>query len=88
MLVDTDDPSEMARASSLNDRMVHRALAAGGTCTGEHGIGLGKIGFMRAEHGESVPMMHQIKRALDPHGIMNPGKVLPTWEKDDEGEPD
>jgi D-lactate dehydrogenase (cytochrome) len=77
ILVDPTDASEMARVASLNERMVHRALAAGGTCSGEHGIGLGKIGFMRAEHGESVSVMRQIKQALDPQGIMNPGKLLP-----------
>jgi D-lactate dehydrogenase (cytochrome) len=49
----------------------------GGTCTGEHGVGAGKIRFMEAEHGDALPVMHRIKRALDPHDILNPGKVLP-----------
>ena len=75
-LVDTDNPEEMARASGVNDRMVARALAVGGTCTGEHGVGYGKIEFLKAEHGEAVSVMRQIKAALDPDNIMNPGKVL------------
>jgi D-lactate dehydrogenase (cytochrome) len=75
-LVDTDNPDEMARAGAVNDRMVARALAAGGTCTGEHGVGYGKIEFLKAEHGEAVSVMRQIKTALDPDNIMNPGKVL------------
>ena len=75
-LVDTDNPDEMARASAVNDRMVTRALAAGGTCTGEHGVGYGKLEFLKAEHGEAVSVMRQIKTALDPDNIMNPGKVL------------
>jgi len=75
-LVDTDNPDEMARAGAVNDRMVARALAAGGTCTGEHGVGYGKIEFLKAEHGEAVLVMAQIKAALDPDNIMNPGKIL------------
>jgi D-lactate dehydrogenase (cytochrome) len=75
-LVDTDNEEEMARASAVNERMVARALAAGGTCTGEHGIGYGKLEFLKAEHGEAVSVMRQIKMALDPDNIMNPGKVL------------
>jgi len=75
-LVDTDSVDEMARASAVNDRMVARALAAGGTCTGEHGVGYGKIEFLKAEHGEAMSVMRQIKSALDPDNIMNPGKIL------------
>lgn len=75
-LVDTDNPDEMARASAINDRMVTRALAVGGTCTGEHGVGYGKIALLKAEHGEAVSVMRQIKLALDPDNIMNPGKIL------------
>jgi len=75
-LVDPDDEEEMARASAVNDRMVARALAAEGTCTGEHGVGYGKIEFLKAEHGEAVSVMRQLKAALDPDNIMNPGKVL------------
>ncbi|MCC7276225.1 MAG: FAD-binding oxidoreductase, partial [Alphaproteobacteria bacterium] len=75
-IIDPDDKDEMARAQALNDRMVHRALAMGGTCTGEHGIGYGKIEFLTAEHGEAVSVMRMIKKALDPDNIMNPGKIV------------
>ena len=75
-LVDIDDEEEMKRAKDCNDRIVKRALAMGGTCTGEHGIGAGKIDFLIAEHGEAVSLMRSIKKALDPENIMNPGKVL------------
>jgi D-lactate dehydrogenase (cytochrome) len=56
--------------------MVHRALAMGGTCTGEHGIGSGKIACLEEEHASAMPVMRLIKRALDPDNRMNPGKVL------------
>src|SRR5215471_6993943 len=75
-MIDPDDPEEMARAQGVNDRMVHRALAMGGTCTGEHGIGFGKIACMEEEHASAMPTMRLIKRALDPDNRMNPGKVL------------
>ncbi|MHA1114426.1 MAG: FAD-linked oxidase C-terminal domain-containing protein, partial [Alphaproteobacteria bacterium] len=76
-LIDPDDPRDMAEVNRLNDAMVERALAMGGTCTGEHGVGQGKKKFMVAEHGEGIAVMRQIKQALDPQGILNPGKVLP-----------
>ena len=75
-IVDPDDAEEMARAETVNERMVARAIDMGGTCTGEHGIGFGKIEFLRREHGEAVSVMRQVKQALDPAGIMNPGKIL------------
>ena len=75
-LLDPDDPGETARADGVSGRMVERALAMGGTCTGEHGIGMGKIGYLEAEHGEAVELMRRIKRAFDPQNILNPGKVL------------
>jgi D-lactate dehydrogenase (cytochrome) len=75
-IVDPDDPAEMAAAHRINDRMVTRALALGGTCTGEHGIGYGKLDFLTAEHGDAVAVMRRLKLALDPDNIMNPGKVV------------
>ena len=57
--------------------VVDDALARGGTCTGEHGVGLGKIGALEREHGDLIPLMQAIKASFDPHGILNPGKVLP-----------
>ena len=76
LLVDKEDPEENERAQQLHERMVMRALAMGGTCTGEHGIGYGKLDFLIAEHGEAVSVMRAIKQALDPDNIMNPGKIL------------
>ncbi|HEX7812824.1 MAG TPA: FAD-linked oxidase C-terminal domain-containing protein [Burkholderiales bacterium] len=75
-LINRDDPKELEEAERLNDRLVMRALAMDGTCTGEHGIGLGKQKFLVAEHGEAVGVMRQIKKALDPQNIMNPGKIF------------
>ena len=77
LLIDPDDREEVVRAEAVSARLVQRALTAGGTCTGEHGVGLGKRDYMRAEHGEAIGVMHAIKTALDPLGLMNPGKVLP-----------
>ncbi len=76
MLVDPDDEGMMAQARAANDRLVARALAVGGTCTGEHGIGLGKISSLAKEHGDLLPVMRAIKQALDPRNLMNPGKVF------------
>ena len=75
-VVDPDDADEMRRVDEVNDRMVRRAIAAGGTCTGEHGIGLGKREYLRLEAGGGVDVMRSIKQALDPLGILNPGKVV------------
>jgi D-lactate dehydrogenase (cytochrome) len=75
-MIDPEKPEEIAEASRLNDRMVARALAMEGTCTGEHGIGYGKMDFMVAEHGPALDVMRSIKQALDPNGIMNPGKIV------------
>jgi len=76
MLVDPDKPEELAEAQRIHDRMVLRALSLDGTCTGEHGIGEGKIQFLAAEHGEGIAVMRAIKRALDPKNILNPGKMF------------
>jgi D-lactate dehydrogenase (cytochrome) len=76
-VLDPESASERAEAGRLNERMVTRALAMGGTCTGEHGVGLGKMKYLEAEHGASLEVMRTIKRALDPDNRMNPGKMIP-----------
>ena len=76
LVIDPDDGAEMGRAHELNERLVMRAIAMGGTCTGEHGIGMGKMKFLQAEHGEAVSVMRTLKTALDPDNIMNPGKMI------------
>jgi len=78
-LIDPENEEEELKLyQPLNDRLVERALRMGGTCTGEHGIGSGKIKYMEAEHGESLDLMRQIKQAFDPDNLMNPGKMLPA----------
>ncbi|MES1991292.1 MAG: FAD-linked oxidase C-terminal domain-containing protein [Pseudomonadota bacterium] len=76
MLIDSDNPAEVAEAQRIHDRMVMRALALDGTCTGEHGIGEGKMQFLVTEHGSGVAVMRAIKKALDPQNILNPGKMF------------
>ena len=75
-VVNPDDPEEMKVAKAMNERLVHRALAMGGTCTGEHGVGFGKMDYLEEEHGEAIEVMKAIKRALDPQNLMNPGKMV------------
>ena len=75
-VLDPTKPEEVAEANRINDRLVARALAMEGTCTGEHGVGYGKIDFLKDEHGEGVSVMRTIKKALDPDNIMNPGKIV------------
>jgi len=75
--IDADQPSSFERSEEFVRSLVADALARGGTCTGEHGIGEGKIDALVQEHGDLMPLYHAIKAAFDPHGIMNPGKVLP-----------
>ncbi len=75
-VVDPADPSELAAAREINERMIMRALAMDGTCTGEHGIGQGKMDFLVAEMGDALVAMRAVKRSLDPENIMNPGKIL------------
>ena len=77
-LLDPDDAASIARAEALNASLVDDALARGGTCTGEHGIGYGKLGYLEREHGDLVPFYRGVKELFDPNGIMNPGKVIPT----------
>jgi D-lactate dehydrogenase (cytochrome) len=75
-VLNPNDPKEVAEAERLSQLLVHRALSLGGTCTGEHGVGCGKIDFLLAEHGEGVTVMRAIKAAIDPDNLMNPGKIL------------
>jgi D-lactate dehydrogenase (cytochrome) len=76
-LIDPDNPDERATAEQLNHQLVARALALAGTCTGEHGVGLHKMGFLRDEAGDgAIAMMRTIKQALDPDNILNPGKIF------------
>jgi D-lactate dehydrogenase (cytochrome) len=77
LLVDMDDADEVLRAEGLLERLVERALAMDGTCTGEHGVGQGKMKYLAGEHGDAaLAAMRAIKAALDPHLIMNPGKII------------
>ncbi|HUC63899.1 MAG TPA: FAD-linked oxidase C-terminal domain-containing protein [Stellaceae bacterium] len=75
-ILDPDKPEELAEATRINDKMVQRAIAMEGTCTGEHGVGYGKLDFLVAEHGDALSVMRMIKKALDPDNIMNPGKIV------------
>jgi D-lactate dehydrogenase (cytochrome) len=75
-MLDPNQSEELAEANRLNERMVARALAMEGTCTGEHGVGYGKLEFLTAEHGAALSVMRTIKMALDPDNILNPGKIV------------
>ena len=77
LLIMPGDAEELAAAKRVATRMAERALAVGGTITGEHGVGVGKRPLMRAQHGEAIGVMAAIKQALDPENIMNPGKMIP-----------
>ncbi|MFP6707285.1 MAG: FAD-linked oxidase C-terminal domain-containing protein [Alphaproteobacteria bacterium] len=77
-VLDPNNPAEFNEAEAINDRLIRRALAMDGTCTGEHGIGLGKRQYLREEHGDGVEVMRALKMAIDPENIMNPGKMLPA----------
>ena len=76
IVLDPNEPKELAEAQRLNERLVHRALSLDGTCSGEHGIGLGKLDFLAAEHGEALNLMRTLKKAIDPDNLMNPGKII------------
>ena len=76
ILLDTSNSAEIAAAEGFVARLNARALSMDGTCTGEHGIGQGKRGFLREELGEAVDVMMAVKQALDPLGILNPGKLF------------
>jgi D-lactate dehydrogenase (cytochrome) len=78
ILIDPASQAEMEEAKAINGRLVQRALAMEGTCTGEHGVGMGKIGSMRLELGDDMmDLMRDVKKVFDPEGLMNPGKVVP-----------
>jgi D-lactate dehydrogenase (cytochrome) len=82
LLVEPNNPQDHAEAERLNERLVRRALSMGGTITGEHGIGMGKQKYMNAQHGAgALSVMRAIKQAIDPDGLMNPGKLLPPMDK-------
>ncbi len=76
MLIDIGDPDEVERAAAFVGRLNMRAIAMDGTCTGEHGVGQGKMKYLAAEHGTGLDVMRAIKRAIDPANIMNPGKII------------
>lgn len=76
LMMDPDNPDELAEAMRLADRMAERALALGGTVTGEHGVGMGKMKYMAREHGDAWQVMGDIKRSFDPQNILNPGKMV------------
>jgi D-lactate dehydrogenase (cytochrome) len=76
-LVDTNDPEEVAEVQEFIDRLVARAIAMDGTCTGEHGVGQKKMKYLEPEYGApAVELMRRLKRAIDPLNIMNPGKIV------------
>ena len=74
LFCDRSDPDEVKKVKEVYDRLIERAIAMDGTCTGEHGIGSGKVAYLEKEHGPALGFMRDIKRALDPRNIMNPGK--------------
>jgi D-lactate dehydrogenase (cytochrome) len=74
LFCDRSDPAEVARVKDAYGRLIDRAIAMGGTSTGEHGIGSGKMAYLEKEHGPALAVMRDIKRALDPKNILNPGK--------------
>lgn len=76
LMIDLNDKEEVARADKLNAYLVEYALERGGTCTGEHGVGIGKMKYQRREHGAALDVMQSFKQVLDPNGILNPGKIF------------
>jgi len=80
--VDPKDEEDLRRAEEVNAEIVDYALARGGTSTGEHGVGSGKTGHLEKEHGDSLPFMRGIKKFADPNGILNPGKVFSSDDRE------
>jgi D-lactate dehydrogenase (cytochrome) len=77
IMLDPSDKTEFATVTRISERLVERALKFGGTCSGEHGVGFGKLKYLAAEHGEALDVMRSIKHAIDPNNLMNPGKLIP-----------
>ena len=77
IMLDPSDQKEFDTVTRISERLVERALKFGGTCSGEHGVGFGKLKYLPAEHGEALDVMRSIKHAIDPHNLMNPGKLIP-----------
>jgi len=77
IMLNPDDTAEFDAITGISERLVARALKFGGTCSGEHGVGIGKLKYLDAEHGDALDVMRSIKRALDPRNLMNPGKLIP-----------
>ena len=75
-MFDLQDAEEVARAKAFNKKIVEYALSIGGTCTGEHGVGVGKMEYQQQEHGSALAVMKAIKQALDPNNILNPNKLI------------
>ncbi|GAB3062474.1 FAD-linked oxidase C-terminal domain-containing protein [Virgibacillus ainsalahensis] len=76
LVFDPTNQEEQQKAENINEALAHHAIAVGGTCTGEHGVGLGKQKFQEMEHGEALHLMKEIKQLFDPQGILNPGKIF------------
>ncbi|MEY4094713.1 MAG: hypothetical protein RLZZ53_1912, partial [Acidobacteriota bacterium] len=77
IMLNPDDKTEFDTVTGISERLVKRALKFGGTCSGEHGVGFGKLKYLDAEHGAALDVMRSIKRAMDPNNLMNPGKLIP-----------
>ncbi len=78
IMLDPADRTEFDTITRISERLVERALKFGGTCSGEHGVGIGKLKYLHAEHGDALDVMRSIKKAIDPHNLMNPGKLIPA----------
>ncbi|MGG0717962.1 FAD-linked oxidase C-terminal domain-containing protein [Robertmurraya massiliosenegalensis] len=81
LMIDMNNPDEVARAEKFNEQIVLYALERGGTCTGEHGVGVGKQKYQQQEHGQALQVMEKIKQALDPDNLFNPNKIIKTKER-------
>lgn len=82
LLIDPNDENDMEKAAKFNKEIVEYALLRGGSCTGEHGVGVGKMKYQALEHGNALTVMKMIKQSLDPHNILNPGKIFTIEQKD------